>query len=480
MRSRRGESVPDFARELTAAQFGDVRLTKRLTSIVDALSAKPSTGFPMAVGSEAAAEGFYRFLRNKRVTSDAILQPHVDATASRCEKLPEVVVIHDTTQFQFGGHGERGGLGTTGGARKGFFGHFALAVDPAASNKPLGVLGLKSFSRTKKKYSRATRAAYLRRLRRDPTKESLRWGDLLESVEKTLSSKTKAIHVMDRESDSYVLLSRIAAASARFVIRVTAKRKLFPTGPEEPVALDYEHWEDFPDLLEREVALSARPKHGRPPPGRHPVRRQRIARLRFSAKRVRVKRCSGVPFALPSSLELNAVRVYEIDAPDGEEPIEWLLLTSEPIETVDDVARVVDIYRSRWTVEEFFKAIKTGCAFERRQLESFATLNNALAILVPIACKILLLRTLDRRAKHVHVLDLVNATQVDVLREFSSRPPPRRPTPTHILSAVAALGGHLSSNGPPGWQVLWRGYQELLLLERAWTAALARARSDQS
>jgi hypothetical protein len=468
------------ASDMSTASFGDARLTRRLQSIVSALSAKPNVGFPMAVGDEAACEGFYRFLRNTKVTSDAILKPYLEATFARCSSRQEVLVLHDTTQFQFGGHGERDGLGTTGGPTKGFFGHFALAVDPNSGNEPVGVLGLKMFSRTGKKYSRATRAAYLRRLRRDPTKESLRWGDLVEDVEAKVAGKTTAIHVMDRESDSYVLLSRMAAIQARYVIRVTAKRKLFPLGPDDPMAFGYENWEDLPDLLEREVALSVRKKLGRALPGRHPARRGRVAKLRFAAKRVRAKRCSNIPVAFPAFLELNAVRVHEVDPPRGEEPVEWLLLTSEPIKSALDVARVVDIYRARWTIEEYFKALKTGCAFEKRQLESFKTLSNALAILIPIACKILLLRNLERQPQSTRTSDLISRTQLDVLREFSSRPPPARATPATVLSAIAALGGHLRNNGPPGWQVLWRGYEELLVLERAWLAVLHRQRSDQS
>src|SRR5688572_25097913 len=84
------------------------------------------------------------------------------------------------------------------------------------------------------------------------------------------------------------------------------------------------------------------------------------------------------------------------------------------------------------------------------------------------------------RSKHASVGDVANDVQVEVLREFSSRPPPAKPTVADITTAIAALGGHLTSNGPPGWHVLWRGYQELLTLERAWTAAQRRLRCDQS
>jgi len=474
-----GSSSFDLNDEMAAANFGDLRLRKRLLKIVRALSAKPSDGFPMAMGSEAATEGFYRFVRNGRVSSEAIMQPHIDGTVRRSEELNEFLVVHDTTQFEFSGEAERTGLGTMSNKEKGFFAHVALALDLTRNNRPIGVLGMKTWVRTEKKYSRGTRAEYLRRLRRDPTKESLRWGDLVEDVEAKLVG-SRAIHVMDRESDSYVLLARMSAADARFVIRATAKRKLFPIGPDEPVAGEYDDWKDFPDIVEREVPLSPRKKstpylHA----GRFPVREGRLAKMRFAAKKIRVKRCSNIPRKWPSFLELNAVRVYEIDAPAGEEPVEWLLLTTEPIGTPAEVARVVDIYRARWTIEEYFKALKTGCAMERRQLESYRTLKNALALLAPIAWRILLLRSLERDESETLTSDVVSDVQAEVLREFSPRPPGRRLTPSSVLGAIAALGGHLRSNGRPGWQVLWRGYQELLTLERAWVAAQTR-RCDPS
>jgi len=470
----------DLGVELGKADFGDKRLARRLSIIATALSSKPDLSFPMSMGSESAVEGFYRFVRNGKVTREAILKPHVDATIGRCAPLPGVLVVHDTTQFHYGS--ERRGLGTTNNRQPGFFGHFALALDPNTGNRPLGLLGMTVFSRTKKKYSRGTRAAYLRKLRHDPTKESLRWGDLVEAVEGDLQRASgKAIHVMDRESDAYVLIARMHAVSARFVIRATAKRRLFAADPDEPAAEEREAWRDFPDFLEREVPLSAR--HRTSPyycAGRHPVRQGRVAKLRFAAKSIRIKRSCHAAAKWPLWVDLNAVRVYEVEAPRGEEPVEWLLFTTEPIETPAQVSHVVDTYRARWTIEEYFKALKTGCAIEQRQLESYTTLTNALALLAPIAWKILLLRSVERDAANVPVADVVSATQIEVLREFSPRPLGPRVTTAAVMRAIAALGGHLSSNGRPGWQVLWRGYQELLTLERAWSAAKRHLRSDPS
>ena len=480
MNSVADRGLVDIGVELGNAEFGDKRLAQRLSIIANALSSKPDVSFPMAMGSESAVEGFYRFVRNGKVTREAILKPHIDATVARCAPLPGALVVHDTTQFHYGS--ARRGLGTTNNRQPGFFGHFALALDPNTGNRPLGLLGMTVFSRTKKKVSRGTRAAYLRKLRHDPTNESLRWGDLVEAVENDLQrANGKAIHVMDRESDGYVLIARMHAVGARFVIRATSKRRLFTVGPSDSQTEEREVWQDFPDLVEREVPLTAR--HRTSPyycAGRHPVRQARVAKLRFAAKAVRIKRSCHAPAKCPPWIDLNAVRVYEVDAPRGEEPVEWLLFTTEPIETAAELTRVVDTYRARWTIEEYFKALKTGCAIEARQLESYTTLTNALAVLAPIAWKILLLRSIERDAANIPLADVVSETQIEVLREFSPRPLGPHVTTAAVMQAVAALGGHLSSNGPPGWQVLWRGYRELVTLERAWSAAQRRLRSDQS
>ena len=119
---------------------------------------------------------------------------------------------------------------------------------------------------------------------------------------------------------------------------------------------------------------------------------------------------------MPPSLAVNVVYVWEVDAPSGEEPVEWRLITREPIETVTDVLRIVDIYRTRWLIEEFFKALKTGCAYEKRQLESLQTLLVALALLAPVAWQLLLLRHLPHTAPESPATAVLTVRRIDVLR----------------------------------------------------------------
>jgi hypothetical protein len=183
----------------------------------------------------------------------------------------------------------------------------------------------------------------------------------------------------------------------------------------------------------------------------------------------------------PQSVTVNVVRVYEPEPPTDQPAVEWLLFTSEPVATAEQVAWVVDAYRARWLIEEYFKALKTGCAYEGRQLRSLHTLTNALGFLAVIAWRLLLLRTLDRAAPLTPAVDVLDTIVLEALAARlkhigEPKPFPANPTVADVMKGIARLGGHHKSNGPPGWQLLWFGFQDLLM----WTAGFIAGRSTTS
>jgi hypothetical protein len=183
---------------------------------------------------------------------------------------------------------------------------------------------------------------------------------------------------------------------------------------------------------------------------------------------------------LPPSLTVHVVDVWEATPPAGEEPVTWRLMTTEPIDTVTQILQIVDWYRARWVIEEYFKALKTGCAYEKRQLESLDTLLVALALLAPIAWQLLLFRHLARHAPTAPATAVLSRQQLRVLRAAPQAVAlSAAPTLEDALRAVARLGGHLRQNGPPGWLVLGRGMQKLRWMEAGWAAAKTM-RCDQS
>ena len=181
------------------------------------------------------------------------------------------------------------------------------------------------------------------------------------------------------------------------------------------------------------------------------------------------------PLTLPKLLNVNVIDVIEDTPPEGCEAVRWILVTREPIDTQEDVERVVDIYRCRWLIEEYFKALKTGCAFEKRQLKSRHALLNALGIFSVIAWRLLQLRALSRSEPSAPASTAISNRQISLLgkiRQQQRKPAlSNAPTMEEVTLAIAQLGGHIKNNGPPGWIVLGRGYESLLLLELGWNAA---------
>jgi transposase-like protein len=456
-----------LSREMTQANLGDARLSKRLGRLVDDLAESPAESFPKALPDSAALEGAYRFFSNPTVTPDGILEPHVRETATRCGALDRVLVVHDTTEFEFAGDAAREGLGRLVRPGQGFFGHFSLAVTADGSREPLGVLSLETVIRTAPRVARNKRA-------KQKQGEAKRWRAGVDRAEQHLAGHARAVHVMDREGDAYSLMVELALADRDFVIRSAHDRVL-----DGPVRKLREAAQLAPTVIEREVQLSAR-RSAPGPKGEHfPARRSRPARLSLAATEV-VLAPKAPDAGLPKRLPLKLVHVFELLPPRGQPPVEWVLLTTLPVDSPDALAFVVDAYRARWIIEEYFKALKTGCQYEQRQLESAHALLNALAVLVPIAWRLLLLRHLAREADARPATDALTQTQVEVLRAVGKRPLPSNPTVRDALLAVAALGGHIKNNGEPGWQVLGRGYRDLLILEIGWQARRDPPGCDQS
>ena len=465
----RRQTQKAIADDFGGANFGDLRLTARLESLAEAVDRRPSDSFPKLAKSDAELEGTYRFLNNPRVGPEAILGPHVRGTVARAAVEGTVLVVHDTSVFLYSGEEHRPGLGFIKSGQ-GFVGHFAMAVTADGLRKPLGLLGFLTIFRDER---RRTHGMTYRERFADPNKERLKWTRLAEISEGHLDGAAAAIHVMDREADSFELISRLLETSKRFVIRGTWDRRLESwTKANRVMASD--ELAKVDDVLEREVRLSRRSSRLQSGTMRriHPAREGRMARLRVRATTVRIKRQTGPEFwHLPRGLTVNLVRVSEVDAPKGEAPVEWLLLTTEPIKTKKQIAAVVDHYRARWIIEDYFKALKTGCAFEKRQLENRLAIQNALALFAPVAWRLLALRSLARAEAKAPASTVLTPLQLKLLRWKSKRVPvAANPTAYEAMLAVAGLGGHLKRNGDPGWQTLGRGYHDLLLLEAGWAA----------
>jgi hypothetical protein len=439
--------------EFDGARLGDGRLEYRLPKIAKALQQSPDVSLPKALKSDAKAEGAYRLLRNENVTVDGILAGHYEQTIERAQKQACVVAIHDTTIFEFSGDAEREGLGPLRGKGQGFLGHFTLLAAVGTPVVPLGVLSVEALVRARQGKKKEN--------------EGDRWLANVEATEQRLAGQLSVIHLMDREADAYDLMAGLIEGNRRFVIRASYDRAL-SCGENLRIS---DLLANAKGTVERTVALSKRVKKNANLTNKHPAREARTARLALSATMVKIARPASADADAPEMLQVNIVEVREIQPPPGAEPVHWRLITTEPISKPSDLEHVVDCYRARWMIEEYFKAIKTGCAFEKRQMESLKTLLNILAIIIPIAWRLLLLRTLARQTPDIPATKALTKTQLAILgkRRYGHLPP--KATVREAMLAVARMGGFLRQNGEPGWIVLGRGFEDLLKLEEGWLAA---------
>ena len=458
MRQTRGQSIVG---EFEGISLGDKRLDRRLSTIVEAMEDAPGSSLVEQAGNVAALEATYRFLSNRRVIPEAIFEGHAVKTAERAATHERVLIVHDTTEFRFGGSKERTGLGRVStNKRDGFLAHYSLCLAP--DGEPLGCLELFAWSRMdEKKRSKAYGSL------RDPNRESLRWIQSAERASLHLVGKSTPIHVMDREGDQFELFASLIDADERFVIRLGHDRRLKKGRGRDGHPMLNEVLGCGPVRLVRRVQLGRRERDAATmKQAVHPEREARSALLEIRATAVDLHRAHQHAEHLPDCLPLNFVEAREVGAPNGTTPVIWRLVTTEPIGTTDQIAEVIDFYRRRWVIEEFFKAIKTGCRFESHQLEDIKGLLTALVIESAIAWQILRLRHVARREPDAPGSALLTAQQFETLRLLRASRGEHMViiTVQNTIDELARLGVHLPNNGPPGWAVLKRGLRKLNLL----------------
>jgi hypothetical protein len=468
----RQDAITQLVAETACAQLGDPRRAERAAQMMARMAALPNESLPNVFVTEAELEAAYRFFSNDRVSFGDLLEPHAESAARRAAKAGVVLAVHDTTTAQFG-HADAELVGYLPTGKPGFLLHLTLLVDTRDWRRPLGIVHAEPITRDKPprkaRRGKKRRRASGRETAQRKNKESDKWMRGVNCVEERLAGRASVIHVADRECDSYAFLSVMVETKQRFIIRANHDRIVNADGEQLHVR---EFVERAIPLLVREVPLSRRLSKSSPKADRtHPPREARSAKLKFASTTATLQQPRYGTKSASTSTIVNVVHVFEVDPPLGQQPVDWLLYTTEPIKTADQLATIVDYYRCRWLIEEFNKALKTGCAVQKRQLESYDAIMNMLAMSLPIAVELLALRSLARADPTRPATSLFSRGQLDALRHISHRPVPKKATVQDVLWAVAGLGGHIKNNGQPGWLVLHRGMEKFLTFAEGWCAA---------
>jgi len=436
--------------ELSTLALGDKRRNDRVMVMTSQFAERPGASIPEVCGSDAGLKAAYRLFDNGEIKSQALLQPHIEATIKRMQQQPVVLALQDTTTLNYSNHPCTEGLGPIVSRRnsRGYFLHTTLAVSP--SGVALGCLAAETFNRSAARYG-SRRKSQVRNNEPIEKKESQRWINSLKACEQAAVQcpGVKMINVGDREADIYELFAHaLENKLVDLLIRMQHNRNV----SAEDKKL-WRHLESQPIAGELGVAV--------PRSAGQPVRSATLS-IRFCAVTI----CAPCLKKNKPSLRLWAVEARELHPPQGQKAIVWRLLTTLPVEDAAQAIQCVGWYARRWKIEVLHKVLKSGCHVEGRQLQTRERLDKALMLSLIVAWRVMHLMHVSREEPqapaHLHFSEL----ELKVLWHQSRRRSPSAPEPLTLQQAVhwmARLGGFLGrkSDGVPGPITLWRGLQRL-------------------
>jgi len=457
--------------ETAAADFGDERLNRRYELLLDRLSDKPTLSIPAACRGLAETTAAYRFFDSDKTDAAKVLAPHHEATVERIRAHEVVIVAQDTTELELVRKQERVGGPLNDESRWGLYVHPLLAMTP--ERVPLGVVTAKIWSRDPVEFAKSQEEKRrARKAKPIEEKESVRWLEGYQSacVLAAEAPATQIVAVSDSEGDIYECLQAGEGGAAEYIVRGCQDRALL----EEEYPLLLQTLACKTALGKMKVRVSKREAStGDETKKRKQPRAGRIARVTIRAAKV-LLRAPGRPGMKLADIYVHAILVKEENPPAGEEPIEWLLLTSLPIETFAEVTTVLDYYCCRWEIEIYFRTLKSGCKIEDLQFEQQDRFEVCLAMYMIVAWRVLHVLMLGRECPKMRcdaVLTEAEWKSVYVI-VTNEDAPAKPPLLRHMVRMIAELGGYLNRkhDGPPGPQTMWIGLQRMRDFAVAWSA----------
>ena len=418
----------------------DLRRTRRAVMVAERMAENASASLPAQMQRRKGTKALYRLLNEPDVTFQELMLPHWEQTHRRMESLPVVLLVQDTTELDYTHHPKTTGLGPIGDNRgRGLLLQTVLAIDPA-THQVLGCAYQEPFLR------QPAPAGETRAQRRKRDKETDVWGRCVQVIGPARSS-TRLVHVGDRAADDFSFLHTCRQTQTHFVVRATQDRRV--QRQEEPLAHLFAELSQVAAVDERPFDVPA--GHGR---------KARSTSLHLAWTHLsllpprhdpRLNKLEPIP--------VWVVRVWEDEAPEGEEPLEWILFTSVAVTSCEQAWQRADWYRCRWRVEDYHQCLKTGCRIQERQVQSAERLIRLVGLLSPVAVRLLQVRDLSRQTPDLpaaHVID-PEALAIVAARAGQSS---RTLTCGGFWTEVARMGGYQArkSDGPPGWKTLWRGW----------------------
>lgn len=456
--------------EVASADFGDKRLDARFAIVLSALGDRPVLSIPAACGGGAEMKAAYRFFDNENVWFENVLEPHIAKTKERMAEQKTVLLVQDTTEVDLTRpEKEVEGAGELDGPRRGVLLHAMHAFAP--DGLPLGTAWAEVLNRTEG-VSHATPEEKSRKRKQKPIeqKESLRWLTGLREARELAQEmpEVQCICVADSEADIYELFAEPRGEQPlHWLIRACQDRAISgnPGHQLRGEALA------TPALYNVELLIRGRTaKTAAEDRARRQNRETRRVTVEVRAASVTLRPPSRTDRKLPP-VTVNVVLVREPNPPAGEVRVEWILVTTLPIDTLEQVRTIVEHYCVRWTIEVFFRTLKSGCRIEHRRFEHIDRILPAVALYMIVAWRTLFVCRLGRSCPDIDCEAIFEPSEWKAvwMAVHRKQPPKQSPRLAEMVHLVASLGGYVKRpHSEPGTQTLWIGLQRMHDLAWAW------------
>ncbi len=445
--------APWVIEELMDGDLQDKRLNDRFAVILDQLAGQPNASIPAACAGHAEMTAAYRFFDNKKVEFENVLQPHIEATSKRMAEQPVVILAQDTTEINLTRPEQQviGAGPLDGKTRRGLFLHPLIGFTPEGT--PLGIASAEAWTRDDAPPTSKTQRESKRKHTPIEDKESVRWLETFQQAREQAERlpETQFVCVADSESDIYEVLqeSQQEPQKLHWIVRACQNRSL--QKHEETMANHLRERVLAEDVLFTQTITvrGRKAKVSCEKRGRRQPRESRKAEVDVRAARVTLH----PPWRHDRKLckvSVNVVLVTEVDPPDGDTPVEWILLTNLPIDDAEASRTVIQYYCVRWMIEVFFRTLKSGCRVEQRRFEHLDRLLSCLAVYLIVTWRTLFVCRLGREFPEISCEAVFEPAEwKSVYHVVRKKPPPSTPpTLQEMIRMVGQLGGYVNRNRP--------------------------------
>lgn len=476
--------------EMKTVDLEDKRLNERLCKVLSALGERPMASIPAACGGLDEMTAAYRFFDNEKVTDERILAPHAERTRERIAAQPVVLLVQDTTELDFTRPQQQmTGAGSLDGSdRCGALMHPLVAFTPDGT--PLGTCWATIWTREGPTGQTPAERREQRRASPLEDKESQRWIDGWREARRVTEQApdVKCVCIADSEADIYELFAEPrGSGKAEWLVRACQDRAVRKNAEsaEDPARNIREAVESQSVLFTQEISVRGRgqAKISCEKRGRRQPRDSRKAQVEVRATTVTLRGAARPGGRLPD-VTVNVVQVRKADPPAGDVPVEWILITSLPIEEVEQVRQIVQYYAVRFMIEVLFRVLKSGCRVEQRRFEHISRMLPCVAVYLIVAWRTLMVCRLGRSSPDLNCEAIFDPAEwKSVWMTVQGKKPPRRaPKLAVMLTLIAQLGGYVnypSRDDPPGPQTIWLGLQRMYDLALAWNTFGPGAANDR-